>query len=74
MSIGEEPWLKHDTLDDIQLKVSLKEDEDFVLLSDPAWIYLYSLYGGSDIPRYSIEVATDDSSEAGKEYMIELFY
>jgi hypothetical protein len=56
------------------LKVSLKEYEDYVLLSDPAWKYLYSLYGGSDIPRYSIEVATDDNTEARKEYMIELFY
>lgn len=37
------------------LKTTLKEDEDFVILSDEVWQYLFKEYGGTDIPRFSIE-------------------
>jgi len=43
-----------------------------VLLPDEAWKYLHEIYGGVDIPRYSIEIPTDD--EDRKEFMIEVFY
>lgn len=34
----------------------VKEDEDFKLLSDELFSYLYGIYGGTDIRRYSIPV------------------
>lgn len=67
-----EQWLKHN-LDTIQIKTSCKEDEDFVLLPDAAWKLLFEIYGGLDIPRYSIEVATDSDSE-DKQFIVEVFY
>lgn len=40
--IGSEiPWLSHDDMDNIQIKTSCKCDEDFVILTDEAWNYLY---------------------------------
>jgi hypothetical protein len=54
------------------LSTSLKEEDDFVILPDVAWQYLYRLYGGNDIPRLSIEIEKD--GEAGShEYMIEVY-
>jgi hypothetical protein len=62
----------------------MKCDEDFILVTDDAWDYLYKLYGGTDIPRYSIEVsnvepeASENIEASGtpgdKEYIVEVFY
>jgi hypothetical protein len=47
-------------------------------LPDPAWQFLYEIYGGLDIKRFSIEIPVDDGGGEGspvkKEYMIEIFY
>ena len=51
---------------------SVKENEDFVILPDDAWQYLFDLYGGNDIPRISIEIEKD-SEMGGTEYIIEIF-
>jgi hypothetical protein len=48
------------------LKTSCKEDEDFVILPDSTWKYLYDIYGGNDVPRYSIELATDEEDTSNK--------
>ena len=62
----------------------MKCDEDFILVTDEAWDYLFKLYDGTDIPRYSIEVSSGDpeasgteeatASPADKEYIVEVFY
>lgn len=46
------------------------------MIDDSAWDYLFAIYGGYDIPRYSIEIANeeDTSATAEKEYMIEIYY
>ncbi len=41
----------------------MKEDEDFVILPDKAWEYLYEIYGGVDIPRFSIEADKEEESD-----------
>ena len=71
----EDPWLKH-TSDDIMIRTSCKEDEDFILLPQPAWLLLKPIYGGLEVPRYPIEVATEDpQTDAGeKQYMVEVYY
>jgi hypothetical protein len=33
-------------------------------LPHSAWIYLFEIYGGNDIPRYSIELITDDDEDS----------
>lgn len=50
--------LKHpfDLADQHQLSNSAKEGQDYMFLTDDVWQYLYEIYGGQDIPRYSIEV------------------
>jgi hypothetical protein len=62
----DEPFLKHsnDYFQNNHLKITLKEDEDYVILSDEAWQYLFKIYGGMDIPRLSIEVEKDDDEES----------
>jgi hypothetical protein len=62
----------------------MKCDEDFILVTDEAWDYLFKLYGGVDIPRYSIEVSNVEPEDSGttevsatpgdKEYIVEVFY
>lgn len=71
----DDPFLKHpnDYFENRYLKTSLKEDEDFVILPEEAWQYLYDIYGGTDIPRLSIEVAHDDETP-NPEYMIEIYF
>lgn len=55
--------------------MTCKEDEDFVILPNEAWKFLFNIYGGNDLPRYSIELASEDNSETSKkQYMIEIFY
>jgi len=45
--VGNEiPWLKHDKLDNIQIKTSCKLDEDFIIVDDQTWDYLFAIYGG----------------------------
>ena len=71
-------------MDTIQIKTSMKCDEDFILDTDEAWDYLFKLYGGVDIPRYSIEVSNVEPEASGtteasatpgdKEYIVEVFY
>lgn len=48
-----------------------KEDEDFVILPQTMWDYLFGIYGGIDVERKSIEISTDTDQ---KEYMVEVFY
>jgi hypothetical protein len=42
-----------------------------VVLSDQAWKILYEIYGGTDVPRYSIEVASDTDD---KDFIVEVLY
>ena len=42
----------------------MKCDEDFILVKDEAWDYLYKIYGGTDLPRYSIEVSGGDPDQS----------
>lgn len=65
----EDPFLKHPhyLADQQHLKTSSKEDEDFVILPDSSWIYLYDIYGGIDLPRYSIQLTTDEDEEQQEE-------
>jgi hypothetical protein len=86
LSIQNVPWLSQDGVDTIQIKTSLKCDEDFILVSDEAWEYLHKIYGGTDIYRFSIEVSSGDPVDGGetmdgvtpqqgdKEYIVEVFY
>ena len=52
----EEQFLRHpkDIYHNIHLKLSMKEDEDFVMVPNDVWEYLCDIYDGIDIPRYSI--------------------
>lgn len=54
----------NDIYNNNHIKTSLKEDEDFVILPDKAWKYLFDIYGGADIPRYSIEAERDEDEDA----------
>jgi hypothetical protein len=51
----------------------MKEEEDFVILPDDAWRYLYDIYDGIDIPRLSIKIEADDGNTEKDEFMIEIF-
>jgi hypothetical protein len=68
----QEAWLKHPK-DNVQIKTSCKEDEDFVLLPDSVWTYLFETYGGTDIPRYSISLASDAPSD-DIDFQVEVYY
>lgn len=73
----DEAFLKYnnDYFGNNHLKTSLKEDEDYTLLSHDAWVYLHNIYGGTDMPRISIQVAKeDDESEDQHEYMVEVYF
>jgi hypothetical protein len=54
---------KGDPYHNRHLKTSKKEDEDFVILSDNVWNYLKGIYGGNDMPRFSIEAEKEDENE-----------
>ena len=76
LQIENEPWLKH-SADSVQMRTSCKEDQDILLLPDLAWKYLHDVYGGTDIPRYSIEAASEDDNNDGnsdKQFIVEVFY
>ena len=53
--------------------MSLSEGEDFIVITDKVWKYLYEIYSGHDIPRHSIEVETDNENSE-KEYIVEVFH
>lgn len=53
------------------IKLTCKEDEDFIILSDEAWNFLSDIYGGRDIPRYSIEA--DKEENATSSFFIEIY-
>jgi hypothetical protein len=53
---------KVDPYNNNHIKLNCKEDEDFVILSDEAWNFLSDIYGGVDIPRYSIEAEKEEDS------------
>lgn len=57
----------------MQIKTSCKEDEDFVLLPDSVWNYLFEIYGGTDIPRYSISLASEAPSD-DIDFQVEVYY
>ena len=46
-------------------------------MSHEVWEYLYEEYGGTDIPRYSIQIEkveeTEEGEETRTEYMVELY-
>ena len=52
----EEQFLRHphDRHNNIHLKLSMKEDEDFKLVPHDVWEYFHEIYDGVDIPRFSI--------------------
>lgn len=60
----DEPFLRHpnDEVNNKHIKTSAKEEEDFVILPDDAWKYLFSIYGGEDVPRLSIKIDADDGN------------
>jgi hypothetical protein len=57
--------LKHPNQEEdiYHLKTSCKEDEDFVILPKEAFEYLYGIYSGIRLPRFSIELRTDEDEE-----------
>lgn len=67
-------FLRHndDSSKNTFIRTSVKENEDFVILPDNAWQYLFKLYGGTDVPRVSIEVEKD-SEAGGSEHIIEIY-
>jgi hypothetical protein len=59
----------------------MKCDEDYILVTDEAWDYLFKIYNGTDLPRYSIEVSSAEPGESeatqmatDKEYIVEVFF
>ena len=48
-------YLRH-LEDSDMIKTSVKEDEDFVILPDSAFKYLFEIYGGKDCQRVSIQL------------------
>lgn len=71
----EEQFLRNtnDLYNNSHIKTSLKEEEDFVILPDKAWQYLFKIYGGTDIPRYSIEAERDEDTEEEQQYLVEVY-
>ena len=66
--------LQSDESDGLQLRTESKEGEDFVLVPDRAWQALYEAYDGSDVPRLSIELATDEEeAPQKKQFAVEVF-
>ena len=71
----DEPFLRHpnDEVNNKNIRTSAKEEEDFIILPDDAWKYLYSIYGGEDMPRLSIKIESDDGNSEKEEFMIEIY-
>lgn len=53
----------------LYLKNNLKEEQDYILVSDQCWQYLFDIYGGVDLRRFSIKVPKEDG---GCDYIIEV--
>jgi len=69
-----------DEKDAFQVRNDCKENEDFVVVPDDAWNFLFDIYEGNHVPRYSIELTTEedegeeeDKPPRKKQYMIEIF-
>ena len=45
-----------DFMNNLILKPGLKENKDYAILSDKEFEYLYNIYGGTDIRRFTIPV------------------
>lgn len=60
-----EAFLRHpnDDFNNSHIKTSMKEDEDFVILSDDTWEYLHSIYGGKDMLRRSIKLLCEEGED-----------
>ena len=48
-----------DVYNNINLKAGLEEERDFYLLNEECYSYLFGIYGGTDIRRFSIELVLD---------------
>eukprot|EP00347_Sterkiella_histriomuscorum_P019890 403339921 len=64
---------------EFQIKQTCLEGKDFLIVSDDVWNYLFAVYEGNDIPRYSINLlkhqscSDKDSQSEKKELIIEIF-
>jgi len=79
----EEPYIvdEDDPADLCVIDTKYKLDEDFILVKDNVWNYLFNCYLGIDIPRYTIPIEkdTEDDETEGKqvkdiEYMVEVYF
>lgn len=76
----EERFLAHpfDPVNNIHLKTSMKEDEDFVLVPQNIWEYLHQIYSGRPIPRFTIKIDHIEEMEEGQkikeELTVEIFW
>eukprot|EP00347_Sterkiella_histriomuscorum_P008234 403345866 len=66
-------YLKHSQQegDIYHIKTSCKEDEHFAILPKDAFEYLIEIYDGIRVPRYSIELTTEDDEEQEEEQTID---
>lgn len=64
----EEQFLKDskDPYNNLHLKPSLKEDQDFILVTENIHTYLHSIYKGTILPRFSIAAEADDLETPGE--------
>lgn len=44
-----------------------------MLLTDSVWTYLFEIYGGTDVPRYSISLASETPSD-DIDFQVEVYY
>lgn len=44
-----------------------------MLLTDSVWTYLFEIYGGTDVPRYSISLASESTSD-DIDFQVEVYY
>ena len=45
-----------DFYNNLHIKDNKQENSDYIIMSDKAFSYLYSIYGGTDIRRLSIKI------------------
>jgi hypothetical protein len=50
-------------LNNLQLKDSVQEEEDYVIFSDEMFKYFYAIYGGTDIRRQAVSVDSKPSED-----------
>lgn len=51
----------------------MTENENFVILNHDVFEFLYNIYKGTDIQRYSIQVQKDEENLDKQEFVIEVF-